>query len=95
MKRFSPLWLDVIADLFINLSAGWFAVVFIEPQVYPIRTIQDLLLTLPPFGLKTTRVITSAASEKLVPLGGNLHYQQDCRVAHYRGAPRNDSHKEG
>ena len=26
-------WFEITSELFINLAAGWFAVVFIEPQI--------------------------------------------------------------
>lgn len=44
MKIVSPVWLDVLSDLFVNLSAGWLAIVFIEPQIGPVKNIFLLLL---------------------------------------------------
>lgn len=30
---FSKTWFEILSELFVNLAAGWFAVVFIEPQI--------------------------------------------------------------
>lgn len=32
-------WFGIISDLMVNLSAGWLAVIFIEPQKSPIDLI--------------------------------------------------------
>jgi len=34
-------WLKSVAGLSINLSAGWFAAVFIVPNFSPLRTLND------------------------------------------------------
>jgi len=41
-------WLSVLSDLFVNLAAGWFAIVFIEPQISGIssETMLPLILRL-------------------------------------------------
>jgi len=41
-------WLSVLSDLFVNLAAGWFVVVFIEPQVSGVtsQTVPPLILRL-------------------------------------------------
>lgn len=36
-------WFDVLSELFVNISAAWFAVAVIEPQINIIQTKQDLL----------------------------------------------------
>ncbi len=42
----SPIWLEILSDLFVNLSAGWLAVAFIEPQINSTRNISLLLFKL-------------------------------------------------
>ena len=40
-KLFTRKRLDVFSDLFINLAAGWFGVVFIVPGITQFRTFDD------------------------------------------------------
>lgn len=42
----SKAWLEVLSELFVNIAAGWFAIVFIEPQLGGIRSIGPLLFRL-------------------------------------------------
>lgn len=35
MGKLDPAWLKALADLFINLSAGWFGAVIIVPNFWP------------------------------------------------------------
>jgi hypothetical protein len=44
IKRPSPVWLEIISDLLINLSAGLFILLFIEPLVMPFKTLEDFIL---------------------------------------------------
>lgn len=37
------IWLDVLSETFVNISAAWFAVAIIEPQINLIRTQKDIL----------------------------------------------------
>ena len=37
------IWYQLISELFVNLAAGWFAVVFIQPYIEPIQSAQDIL----------------------------------------------------
>lgn len=37
------VWYQIISELFVNLAAGWFGVVFIQPYVDSIHTSQDIL----------------------------------------------------
>lgn len=41
--RIDFAWFIVLSELFVNLSAGWFVVVFIEPQINPPLTVEKLL----------------------------------------------------
>lgn len=34
-KRPSPIWLEVLSDLFVEFAGVWFALVLIEPQLNP------------------------------------------------------------
>lgn len=36
------IWFEVLSDLFVNISAGWFGVVFIEPQLGLVNTKVDI-----------------------------------------------------
>lgn len=36
-------WVSVLSELFVNLSAGWFALVIIEPKLNPNLTLIELL----------------------------------------------------
>ena len=40
---FTPIRLNVLSQLFINLSAGWFGIVFIIPGVTKLETFDDFL----------------------------------------------------
>lgn len=40
------LWFDVLSDLFVNISAGWFAVVFIESNIESIDNRLDVFYLL-------------------------------------------------
>lgn len=42
--EFVIVWFEIISELFVNISAAWFAVVFIGPQISPLRTTEDFLL---------------------------------------------------
>lgn len=33
MMVFSKTWFEILSELFVNLAAGWFAVILIEPYV--------------------------------------------------------------
>lgn len=35
------IWFGILSDLFVNIAAAWFAVVFIEPQLNPISTLEE------------------------------------------------------
>lgn len=37
------IWLEILSELFVNLSAAWFAVVFVEPQLGLIDRFSDVL----------------------------------------------------
>ena len=37
------MWFQIISELFVNLAAGWFGVVFIQPYLESIRTPEDIL----------------------------------------------------
>lgn len=39
----SKVWSEILSELFVNLSAGWFAVVFIEPQLGLLKSAWPLL----------------------------------------------------
>ncbi len=39
----SIVWFEIVSELFVNLAAGWFAVVFIEPQLGTLKTGWELL----------------------------------------------------
>ncbi len=55
----SRLWLDslsVFSELFINLAAAWFALVFIEPQIS--RKVDFLILTERLFLAKISLIVT-------------------------------------
>lgn len=39
----SIVWYEIFSELFVNLAAGWFAVVFIEPQLGTLKTPWELL----------------------------------------------------
>ncbi|MEK7543731.1 MAG: hypothetical protein AAB557_02590 [Patescibacteria group bacterium] len=43
MMTISTVWFEIVSELFVNLSAGWFAVVFIEPQLGTLKTPWELL----------------------------------------------------
>ncbi|MBI3577740.1 hypothetical protein HY086_06915 [Candidatus Gottesmanbacteria bacterium] len=40
----SQTWLEILSDLFVNIAAGWFALVFIEPQLASVLNISALIL---------------------------------------------------
>lgn len=37
------IWFEILSELFVNLAAGWFAVVFIEPQITDLDVGQAIL----------------------------------------------------
>ena len=37
------VWFEIISEFLVNIAAGWFAVVFIEPQLFPIQSVTDFL----------------------------------------------------
>ena len=38
------LWFEIISELLVNIAAGWFALVFIEPQLSPLNVVTALSL---------------------------------------------------
>lgn len=36
-------WFEVISELFVNVAAAWFVVVFIEPQITALTTREKIL----------------------------------------------------
>ncbi len=40
---FAKTWFEILSELFVNLAAGWFAVVFIEPQFGSVGTVWFLI----------------------------------------------------
>lgn len=44
MSKRDPVWLLALADVFINLSAGWFGVVVIIPNFWPPANWENILL---------------------------------------------------
>ena len=44
------MWFQILSELFVNFASGWFAVVFIEPQITPVRNVQDFGALIVRFG---------------------------------------------
>lgn len=44
MFKFDKGWLEILSEFFINLAAGWFGVVFFEPQLITIDSIGDVFV---------------------------------------------------
>ncbi len=44
MNIFSPIWLEILSELFVNLAAGWFGVVFVEQNIKPISSFGDVFI---------------------------------------------------
>lgn len=44
MYSLSPIWLEILSELFVNLAAGWFALVFIEPRFSSLDTFEMFLV---------------------------------------------------
>jgi len=43
MSKLGKSWLEILSEFFVNIAAGWFGIIFIEPQIAPIRDITDVL----------------------------------------------------
>jgi hypothetical protein len=42
MLTLSAVWLEIFSDLFVNLAAAWFTIIFIQPSIYLTGSISDL-----------------------------------------------------
>ena len=46
MRQLDPIWAAILGDLFVNLSAGWYGLVFITPSFASFQSTGGILLLL-------------------------------------------------
>ncbi len=44
MNKISPVWLEILSDLLINLAASLFIVVVVEPIFIALKTLEDIMV---------------------------------------------------
>lgn len=47
------------SELFVNIATGWFGAVFIEPQISPIKTIEDFSVLILRFGVSMISLLAA------------------------------------